>query len=111
MAVICDTRLVNESDFEQDLDVSLELEQRAGLRKVSSLSTELQDISEVEYRQIRLERVVLAGVWTGGTVEAAERSLRELAALAETAGSVVVEGVIQRRDAPDTATYLGSGKV
>jgi GTP-binding protein HflX len=111
MAVICDTRLVNESDFEQDLDVSLELEQRAGLRKVSSLSTELQDISEVEYRQIRLERVVLAGVWTGGTVESAERSLRELAALAETAGSVVVDGVIQRRDAPDTATYLGSGKV
>ena len=109
--MICDTRLVNESDFEQDLDVSLELEQRAGLRKVSSLSTELQDISEVEYRQIRLERVVLAGVWTGGTVESAERSLRELAALAETAGSVVVDGVIQRRDAPDTATYLGSGKV
>ena len=109
--MICDTRPVNESDLEQDLDVSLELEQRAGLRKVSSLSTELQDISEVEYRQIRLERVVLAGVWTGGTVESAERSLRELAALAETAGSVVVDGVIQRRDAPDTATYLGSGKV
>jgi GTP-binding protein HflX len=102
---------VNESDLEQDLDVSLELEQRAGLRKVSSLSTELQDITEVEYRQIRLERVVLAGVWTSGTVESAERSLRELAALAETAGSVVVDGVIQRRDAPDPATYLGSGKV
>jgi GTP-binding protein HflX len=102
---------VNESGSDQDLDVSLELEQRAGLRKVSSLSTELQDITEVEYRQIRLERVVLAGVWTSGSVESAERSLRELAALAETAGSVVVDGVIQRRDAPDPATYLGSGKV
>jgi GTP-binding protein HflX len=102
---------VNDSDSERDVDVSLELEQRAGLRKVSSLSTELQDITEVEYRQIRLERVVLAGVWTSGTVESAERSLRELAALAETAGSVVVDGVIQRRDAPDPATYLGSGKV
>lgn len=102
---------MNDSDLEQDVDVSLELEQRAGLRKVSSLSTELQDITEVEYRQIRLERVVLAGVWTSGTVESAERSLRELAALAETAGSVVVDGVIQRRDAPDPATYLGSGKV
>ncbi len=102
---------MNESGSEQDLDVSLELEQRAGLRKVSSLSTELQDITEVEYRQIRLERVVLAGVWTTGTVESAERSLRELAALAETAGSIVVDGVIQRRDAPDPATYLGSGKV
>jgi GTP-binding protein HflX len=103
--------MVNESGSDQELDVSLELEQRAGLRKVSSLSTELQDITEVEYRQIRLERVVLAGVWTSGTVESAERSLRELAALAETAGSVVVDGVIQRRDAPDPATYLGSGKV
>lgn len=102
---------MNDSGSDQDLDVSLELEQRAGLRKVSSLSTELQDITEVEYRQIRLERVVLAGVWTSGSVESAERSLRELAALAETAGSVVVDGVIQRRDAPDPATYLGSGKV
>jgi GTP-binding protein HflX len=102
---------VNESGSDQELDVSLELEQRAGLRKVTSLSTELQDITEVEYRQIRLERVVLAGVWTSGNVESAERSLRELAALAETAGSVVVDGVIQRRDTPDPATYLGSGKV
>lgn len=102
---------MNEFGSDQDLDVSLELEQRAGLRKVSSLSTELQDITEVEYRQIRLERVVLAGVWTSGSVESAERSLRELAALAETAGSVVIDGVIQRRDAADPATYLGSGKV
>lgn len=88
-----------------------ELEARAGLRRVSGLSTELEDVTEVEYRQIRLERVVLAGVWTSGTVGDAERSLRELALLAETAGSEVVDGVIQRRDNPDPATYLGSGKV
>ena len=88
-----------------------ELEARAGLRRVSGLSTELEDVTEVEYRQIRLERVVLAGVWTSGTVLDAERSLRELALLAETAGSEVVDGVIQRRDNPDPATYLGSGKV
>lgn len=37
-------------------------------------------------------------------------SLRELAALAETAGSVVKGGILQRRDKPDNATYLGSGK-
>jgi GTP-binding protein HflX len=111
MAQICDTKPVSESDMSQAVKVSLELEQREGLRKVSSLSTELQDVTEVEYRQIRLEQVVLAGVWTNGTVEMAERSLRELAALAQTAGSVVVDGVIQRRDAPDPATYLGSGKV
>jgi len=71
---------------------------------------DLQDISEVEYRQIQLERVVLAGVWTSGSWELAERSLQELARLAETAGSTVLEGVIQRRDNPDPSTYLGSGK-
>ncbi len=102
---------MSESPGDHSVDVGLELEQREGLRKVSSLSTELQDVTEVEYRQIRLERVVLAGVWTSGTVEAAERSLRELAQLAETAGALVIDGVIQRRDSPDPATYLGSGKV
>lgn len=87
-----------------------DLSDRQALRRVSGLSTELQDVTEVEYRQLRLERVVLAGVWTTGTVNEAERSLRELALLAETAGSEVLDGVIQRRDAPDPATYLGSGK-
>ncbi len=102
---------MNESNFAQEVDVSLELEQRQGLKRVSGLSTELEDVTEVEYRQIRLERVVLAGVWTSGTVAEAERSLRELSQLAKTAGAEVIEGVIQRRDAPDPATYLGSGKV
>ena len=88
----------------------LELEERHALRRVAGLSTELEDVTEVEYRQVRLERVVLAGVWTTGTVQEAERSMRELALLAETAGSVVADGVIQRRDNPDPATYLGSGK-
>jgi len=89
---------------------SLDLEDRSALRRVAGLSTELQDVSEVEYRQVRLERVVLVGVWTSGTVTDAENSLRELAALAETAGAEVLDGVIQRRDKPDAATYIGSGK-
>lgn len=88
-----------------------EREERQALRRVAGLSTELEDVTEVEYRQVRLERVVLAGIWTEGTVRDAERSLAELALLAETAGSLVLEGVIQRRDTPDPATYLGSGKV
>ncbi|WP_295699240.1 GTPase HflX [Lapillicoccus sp.] len=88
----------------------LEREERAALRRVSGLSTELEDVTEVEYRQLRLERVVLAAVWTEGTSEDAENSLRELAALAETAGSTVLEGVMQRRQKPDTATFLGKGK-
>lgn len=77
---------------------------------MESLSTEREDITEVEYRQVRLERVILVGLWTQGTLEQAEDSLRELAALAETAGSTVLDGLIQKRDLPDTATYLGSGK-
>ncbi|MDN5796335.1 MAG: GTPase HflX [Intrasporangium sp.] len=87
-----------------------EREERAALRRVGGLSTELTDISEVEYRQLRLERVVLAGVWAEGTAEEAENSLRELAALAETAGSTVLQGVVQRRLRPDPATWLGKGK-
>jgi len=88
----------------------LALEDRSALRRVAGLSTELTDVSEVEYRQLRLERVVLVGVWTDGTVADAEASLAELAALAETAGSEVLDGLIQRRDKPDPATYIGSGK-
>ena len=88
----------------------LALEDRVALRRVAGLSTELADVSEVEYRQLRLERVVLVGVWTQGSAADADASLAELAVLAETAGSEVLEGIIQRRDKPDPATYIGSGK-
>src|ERR1700736_3295391 len=86
------------------------LDDRAALRRVAGLSTELADVSEVEYRQLRLERVVLVGVWTDGSAADADASMAELAALAETAGSEVLEGMIQRRDKPDASTYIGSGK-
>ncbi len=102
-----------DAALDDDLDPTtgaLDLSDRAALRRVHGLSTELTDVTEVEYRQIRLERVVLVGVWTEGTVRDAERSLAELARLAETAGSMVVEGLMQRRDRPDPATYIGSGK-
>jgi GTP-binding protein HflX len=88
----------------------LDLEDRHALRRVAGLSTELQDITEVEYRALRLERVVLMGVWTNGTLATAENSLRELSRLAETAGSQVMDGLIQRRSRPDSATYVGAGK-
>src|SRR5688500_801245 len=90
---------------------SYDLEARGALRRVAGLSTELADVTEVEYRQLRLERVVLVGVWTEGTAADAENSMTELAALAETAGSLVLDGLIQRRQKPDAATYIGSGKV
>src|SRR6201998_4263193 len=87
-----------------------DLDDRHALRRVAGLSTELQDVTEVEYRELRLERVVLMGVWTDGTLATAENSLRELSRLAETAGSQVLEGLIQRRGRPDAATYVGAGK-
>lgn len=99
------TREHSEADGDQQ-----DLEERRALRRVAGLSTELEDVTEVEYRQLRLERVVLAGIWSEGTLADAENSLRELAALAETAGSEVLDGLVQRRLKPDPGTFLGSGK-
>jgi GTP-binding protein HflX len=95
----------NEFDGDQ-----LDLEERSSLRRVAGLSTELQDITDVEYRQLRLEKVVLIGTWGSGTLTDAENSLRELAALAETAGAQVLDGMLQRRSMPDPASFLGKGK-
>lgn len=92
-------------------EIGQELAERQSLRRVAGLRTELEDITEVEYRQLRLERVVLVGVWTEGSAEDAENSLAELKLLAETAGSEVLDAIIQRRSRPDPATYIGSGKV
>ena len=88
----------------------LQLSERASLQRVAGLSTELTDVTEVEYRQLRLEKVVLVGVWTEGSAASAEANMAELAALAETAGSQVLDALIQRRSKPDSATYIGSGK-
>ncbi|MBI3226134.1 MAG: GTPase HflX [Mycolicibacterium cosmeticum] len=101
---------MTESPYRDPTVGELALEDRAALRRVAGLSTELADVTEVEYRQLRLERVVLVGVWTDGSAADADASLAELAALAETAGSEVLEGLIQRRDKPDPSTYIGSGK-
>jgi GTPase len=95
--------------FEADGE-GYDLADRQALRRVAGLATELEDVTEVEYRQLRLERVVLIGVWAGGTQAEADNSMAELAALAETAGSLVLEALMQRRDKPDAATYIGSGK-
>src|SRR4051812_22120674 len=85
-------------------------EDRQSLRRVAGLSTELEDVTEVEYRQLRLENVVIIGVYSQGTLADAENSLHELAALAETAGAVVLDGLLQRRPHPDPSTYFGKGK-
>jgi len=104
-----DSDVARHDDGGHDGDQS-ERADRNALRRVGGLSTELEDVTEVEYRQLRLENVVLVGVYTHGTVDDAENSMRELAALAETAGATVLDGLLQRRATPDPSTYLGKGK-
>jgi GTP-binding protein HflX len=105
-----------DSDASIHLDADLfdlegegfDLEERNALRRVSGIRTDLEDVTEVEYRQLRLERVVLMGVYARS--DDADTSLFELKALAETAGCEVLEGLIQRKDKPDPKSYVGSGK-
>jgi GTP-binding protein HflX len=60
----------------------------------------------------RVERAVIVGVHLPGrTLAELEASLDELEALLDTAGAEVAERIVQRRDAPDAATYIGRGKV
>lgn len=105
LALQPDAGTVDDHDGDQ-----LDREERQALRRVGGLSTELADVSEVEYRQLRLENVVLIGIYPQDGLLEAENSLRELAALAETAGAVVLDGVLQRRSHPDPSTFLGKGK-
>ena len=101
----------SENEAEHFESNQQDLQDRQALRRIAGLSTELQDISDAEYRQLRLEKVVLSGVWTEGTILDAENSMKELSALAETAGSQVMDALIQRRDRADPSTFIGSGKV
>ncbi len=103
--------LNDDASYSADRDGDqFDREDRAALRRVGGLSTELEDVTEVEYRQLRLENVVLIGIYSQGNLDDADNSLRELAALAETAGAVVLDGLLQRRPHPDPSTYLGKGK-
>jgi GTP-binding protein HflX len=97
----------NESSSDGD---QFDREDRQALRRVAGLSTELEDVTEVEYRQLRIERVVLIGIYGQGNAAEAENSMRELFALAETAGAIVLDGLLQRRATPDPSTYFGKGK-
>ena len=99
----------NNYDENRDGD-QFDREDREALRRVVGLSTELEDVTEVEYRQVRLEKVVLIGIYTQGNVVEAENSMRELFALAETAGAQVLDGLLQKRAHPDPSTYFGKGK-
>jgi GTPase len=66
--------------------------------------------TEVDFDVLR-QRALLVGTGIGTRhAEAAQASLDELALLVDTAGADPVELVLQRRDSPDPATYIGSGK-
>jgi GTPase len=66
--------------------------------------------TEVDLAVVR-QRALLVGTGVGSRTAAdAEDSLAELARLADTAGADPVESVLQRRDRPDPATYVGPGK-
>jgi GTP-binding protein HflX len=109
-ALQADDGPVDDTAFQSADGDQFDREERAALRRVQGLSTELEDVTEVEYRQLRLENVVLIGVHSGSSLAEAETSLRELAALAETAGARVLDGLLQRRPHPDPSTYFGRGK-
>lgn len=100
-----------ESPTTGDLDLEDRNSLRGFTRGTEVRSDDVETITEVEYRKVRLEQVVLVGMWTEGTLAEIEASLAELAALAETAGANVVDRVYQKRDKPDPGTYIGSGKV
>ncbi|WIM69928.1 GTPase HflX [Corynebacterium suedekumii] len=93
----------------------LDLAERNRFRRITRdteiRSSDVEDITEVEYRKLRLEQVILVGVWTEGTAAEVEAAMAELQALAETAGAEVLETLYQRRDKPDPGTFIGSGKV
>ncbi|MBE5766508.1 MAG: GTPase HflX [Clostridiales bacterium] len=73
-------------------------------------------LREIELAEERVGRAIAEG----GVVENAEKvmlisidsdeSLNELEGLADTAGMIVLTRVLQKRQKPDTATYIGSGK-
>ncbi|MGJ8722006.1 MAG: HflX GTPase family protein, partial [Salinibacterium amurskyense] len=103
--------LQSDDHYESDRDGDqFDRDDRHALKRVAGLSTELDDVTEVEYRQLRIENVVLIGIYGQGNLRDAENSIRELSALAETAGAVVLDGLLQRRSHPDPSTYLGKGK-
>ena len=71
-------------------------------RRVTELPPELQ--------ALKLERAVLVGLSIGRDGDLADESLEELKRLTETAGAEIVDALIQRRESPDPATFLGKGK-
>ncbi|MBQ6857832.1 MAG: GTPase HflX [Clostridia bacterium] len=76
--------------------------QRAWMDAIERADSEVM-IGASQSTQEEKERAYLVGLDS-------EKSLEELARLADTAGAVVVGTMLQKKTKPDTATYIGSGK-
>ncbi len=70
-------------------------------------------MSQIDREQLKVatERAVLVAVIATGRGDVVADPFAELRALAETAGVEVVGELVQKRDKPSGATYLGKGKV
>ena len=77
--------------------------QRAWMDAIERADAEVMIGANTENTQEEKERAYLVGLDN-------ERSLEELARLADTAGAVVIGNMLQKKSRPDTATYIGSGK-
>ena len=81
---------------------------------VMSINKELgkHQLKDTEEKQ---EKAILAGVGFSGVNSrwdwSPEESLEELERLAETAGALTVARVLQKKDKPDNAFFLGKGKI
>ncbi|MDR2083000.1 MAG: GTPase HflX [Candidatus Ancillula trichonymphae] len=98
------------SDLKQlDVEVRHNLNEQ---KKASRFRTEQGTGIDVEYRKVRLERVVLVGCFSSVKMTETETNLAldELECLAETAGALCLARILQRRYEPDKSTYLGKGK-
>ncbi|MCP9290846.1 MULTISPECIES: GTPase HflX [Gracilimonas] len=69
-------------------------------------------LDDVKNSDIERERVVLVGLYGPETTRfQAEEYLDELELLADTAGGITVEKVLQNKTHPDPSTYVGKGKL
>ncbi|MGN8224939.1 GTPase HflX [Gracilimonas sp. BCB1] len=69
-------------------------------------------LDDVKNSDIERERVVLVGLYGPETTRfQAEEYLDELELLADTAGGITVEKVLQNKTHPDPSTYIGKGKL
>lgn len=80
------------------------------LELIESLEQEMARNRRVSRQDNRKDRTILVGVTTGPIADA-EESMAELQELATSAGIVVQDKVIQRRQAIDSRTVLGRGKL